>query len=127
MYGSPAGKHKNVTSPVHRGSPSLEMLFSQLHFKLKLTQKELGGRGGGTSDALTPKPDAVPSLGGPLDGVRGCELTRSGSLRIVLLVAVQLVRVVGGHVGKILEDVLVGFIPWKRERKREQPATAPEL
>lgn len=34
----------------------------------------------------------------------------SGLLRIVLLVAVQLVRVVGGHVGEILENVLVGFV-----------------
>lgn len=69
------------------------------------------------------KRDALLSLGGPVDG---CELTGSGSLRIVLLVAVQLVRIVGGHVGKILEDVLVGFIPWKRERKRERPAMARE-
>lgn len=34
----------------------------------------------------------------------------SGSLGIVLLVAVQLVRVVGGHLGEILENVLVGFV-----------------
>lgn len=40
----------------------------------------------------------------------------SGSLRVVLLVAVQLVRVVGGHVGEILEDVLVGFISCKRNK-----------
>lgn len=31
-------------------------------------------------------------------------------LRIVVLVAVQLVWVVRGHVGEVLEDVLVGFI-----------------
>lgn len=40
----------------------------------------------------------------------------SGSLWVVLLVAVQLVRVVGGHVGEILENVLVGFISCKRNR-----------
>lgn len=31
-------------------------------------------------------------------------------LRVVVLVAVQLVRVVGRHVGEVLEDVLVRFI-----------------
>lgn len=41
----------------------------------------------------------------------------SGSLRVVLLVAVQLVRVVGGHVGEVLENVLVGFIPCREENK----------
>ncbi len=43
----------------------------------------------------------------------------SGSLWIVLLVAVQLVRVVGGHVGEILENVLVGFVSCKRKRTRD--------
>lgn len=40
----------------------------------------------------------------------------SGSLWVVLLIAVQLVRVVGGHVGEILENVLVGFISCKRNK-----------
>lgn len=34
-----------------------------------------------------------------------------GSLWVILLVAVQLVWVIRGHVGEILEDVLVSFIP----------------
>lgn len=34
----------------------------------------------------------------------------SRPLRVVLLVAVQLVWVIGGHVGEILENVLVRFI-----------------
>jgi len=38
----------------------------------------------------------------------------SGLLGVILLVAVQLVRVIGGHVGEILENVLVGFISCKR-------------
>ena len=48
-----------------------------------------------------------------LDGVS----VVSGSLRIVLLVAVQLVRVVGRHVGEILENVLVGFISCKKNNE----------
>lgn len=40
----------------------------------------------------------------------------SGSLRVVLLVAVQLVRIVGGHVGEVLENVLVGFISCKNDK-----------
>lgn len=71
---------------------------------------------------LGATPDAAALQPTPR-GPRGCGLTGSGSLRIVLLVAVQLLRIVGGHVGKILEDVLVGFIPCQRESKRETPAT----
>lgn len=47
-----------------------------------------------------------------MDGVSAV----SGSLRVVLLVAVQLVRVVGGHVGEVLENVLVGFISCKSNK-----------
>lgn len=40
----------------------------------------------------------------------------SGSLRVVLLVAVQLVWIVGGHVGEVLENILVGFISCKNNK-----------
>lgn len=47
-------------------------------------------------------------------------LSVSGSLRVVLLVAVQFVRIVRGHLAEILEDVLVGFISWEDQENRRQ-------
>lgn len=44
---------------------------------------------------------------------RGWTALCSVTLRVVLLVAVQLVWVIGGHVGEILENVLVRFISCK--------------
>lgn len=44
----------------------------------------------------------------------------SGSLVVVLLVAVQLVGVVGGHVREILKDVLVGFVSCKKKQKKQK-------
>lgn len=44
----------------------------------------------------------------------------SGPLRVVLLVAVQLVWIVGGHVGEILENVLVGFVSCRKEDEHEK-------
>lgn len=45
----------------------------------------------------------------------------SRPLRVVLLVAVQLVWVIGGHVGEILENVLVRFVSCKNtgEKRHE--------
>ena len=48
-----------------------------------------------------------------------------GSLRVVLLVALQLVRVVGRHLGEVLENVLVGFITCRNDQdtRHEQQQT----
>lgn len=103
MCGSPAGKHKNGRVPLHRGPPSPEML----RFRLE-RHKDAG----------------APSAGAArlhLFWSQGCLLAASGSLRIVLLVAVQLVRIVGGHVGKILEDVLEGLVSCKWESSKLEP------
>lgn len=49
--------------------------------------------------------------------VSGSAAPSSGSLVVVLLVAVQLLGVVGGHVREILKYVLVGFITCKKQNK----------
>lgn len=49
-----------------------------------------------------------------------CVCVLSRSLRVVLLVPVQLVRVIGGHVGEVLENVLVGFIPCEEDDEKRQ-------
>lgn len=61
MCGSPAGKHKNMRVPLHRGSPSLALLFSRLRFRLGLTQRSWGHMSRGS--ACSSKAPARPSSG----------------------------------------------------------------
>lgn len=87
-----------------------ETLLTQLLLHLK---RSSGGSSsfqpGAAPASRSPRLRAGPGPGpGPGAGAG------SGPLRVVLLVAVQLVRIVGGHVGEVLEDVLVGLISCRR-------------
>lgn len=121
LHSDVSGRRSNTVPGTTEGlQGSTETLLTQLLLHLKCSSGSSSSFQPGAAPASqesTAAGRAGPGQGQGQGRVRARARAGSGPLRVVLLVAVQLVRIVGGHVGEVLEDVLVGFISCRREEK----------